>query len=161
MTDDSTPTSANLAVLALGSNLGDRASTLASALRGVGQLHGTRVLRVSPWYETDPVGGPAGQPAFLNGAALVETSLSPDGLLKALLAIEQAHGARGQGRMLGAVRHHHQGRALFVQLTQQVHDRTPALAWKDAGRDYALKGFDAPIRLYAASGNTRRNIAGS
>ncbi len=92
MTADSTPTSANLAVLALGSNLGDRASTLASALRGVGQLHGTRVLRVSPWYETDPVGGPAGQPAFLNGAALVETSLSPDGLLKALLAIEQAHG---------------------------------------------------------------------
>ena len=36
MTADSTPTSANLAVLALGSNLGDRASTLASALRGVG-----------------------------------------------------------------------------------------------------------------------------
>jgi adenylate cyclase len=48
-----------------------------------------------------------------------------------------------------------------ILVTQQVHDRTPALPWKDAGRDYALKGFDAPIRLYAASGSTRRNIAGS
>jgi class 3 adenylate cyclase len=37
-----------------------------------------------------------------------------------------------------------------ILVTQRVHDRTPALTWKDAGRDYTLKGFDAPIRLYAA-----------
>jgi adenylate cyclase len=36
-----------------------------------------------------------------------------------------------------------------ILVTQRVHDRTPAIAWKDAGRDYVLKGIDAPVRLYA------------
>ncbi len=92
MTADSLSISANLAVVALGSNLGDRAGTLASAIRALGDRENTQVLRVSPWFETDPVGGPPGQPAFLNGAALIETGLTPEGLLQALLAIEQAHG---------------------------------------------------------------------
>jgi len=38
-----------------------------------------------------------------------------------------------------------------ILVTQRVHDRTPALAWNDAGRDYILKGFEAPVRLYVAS----------
>ncbi len=37
-----------------------------------------------------------------------------------------------------------------ILVTQRVHDRTPDIAWADAGRDYSLKGFDAPVRLYAA-----------
>ena len=36
-----------------------------------------------------------------------------------------------------------------ILVTQRVHDRTPATAWKDAGRDYVLKGIEAPVRLYA------------
>ena len=38
-----------------------------------------------------------------------------------------------------------------ILVTERVHDRAPALGWRDAGRDYTLKGFEATIRLYAAS----------
>jgi 2-amino-4-hydroxy-6-hydroxymethyldihydropteridine diphosphokinase len=38
------------------------------------------------------VGGPVGQPQFFNGAALLQTQLQPNQLLKAMLAIEQVHG---------------------------------------------------------------------
>jgi adenylate cyclase len=38
-----------------------------------------------------------------------------------------------------------------ILATQRVHDRTLALDWSDAGRDYTLKGFEAPIKLYATS----------
>jgi 2-amino-4-hydroxy-6-hydroxymethyldihydropteridine diphosphokinase len=92
MSDLPAPSPKNLAALALGANLGDRAETLNRAVSALGRLEQTSVLRVSPWCETAPVGGPAGQPAFLNGAALVETALSPDQLLKALMGVEQAHG---------------------------------------------------------------------
>ncbi len=37
-----------------------------------------------------------------------------------------------------------------ILVTQRVHDRTLELAWNDEGRDYTLKGFEAPVRLYAA-----------
>ena len=37
-----------------------------------------------------------------------------------------------------------------ILVTQRVHDRTAALDWKDPGRDYSLKGFEAPVTLYAA-----------
>lgn len=37
-----------------------------------------------------------------------------------------------------------------ILVTQRVHDRTSELAWTDDGRDYTLKGFEAPVRLYAA-----------
>lgn len=52
------------AFLGLGSNLGDRRAQLRRAvelLAAAGDL-----VAVSPLYETDPVGGPAGQPAYLN-----------------------------------------------------------------------------------------------
>jgi pantoate--beta-alanine ligase len=76
------------ALLALGSNLGDRAATLDRAVELLRQVAGIAVLRVSRWHETDPVGGPAGQSAYLNGAALVETSLDPHALLGELQRIE-------------------------------------------------------------------------
>ena len=51
--------------IALGANLGDRLGTLQAA---VDELAGRlEVVAVSAVYETDPVGGPDGQPAFLNG----------------------------------------------------------------------------------------------
>lgn len=37
-----------------------------------------------------------------------------------------------------------------ILATQRVHERTPDVAWNDAGRDYTLKGIEAPVRLYAA-----------
>ena len=86
------PRSFERAAIALGSNLGDRAGHLDRAVSEIRALRGVRVLAVSRWIETDPVGGPPGAPAFLNGALLVETRLRPAELLEALLDIERAHG---------------------------------------------------------------------
>lgn len=77
--------------MALGSNLGDRAATLARARAAIGRLPGTRVLGASPVEETAPI-GPVAQGPFLNQMLLVETALEPPALLDRLLAIEQAEG---------------------------------------------------------------------
>ncbi len=75
-------------LLALGSNLGDRHSILAKACAEVADLQGVQLLARSRWYETVPIGGAEGQGNFLNGAILLETSLLPQPLVSALLAIE-------------------------------------------------------------------------
>jgi 2-amino-4-hydroxy-6-hydroxymethyldihydropteridine diphosphokinase len=84
------------AIVALGGNLGDRAATLGAALAALTRLPGTRLLAVSPAYDSDPV-GPAGQPDYLNLCAALETGLGPRELLEAGLAIE-----RGLGRVRSA-----------------------------------------------------------
>lgn len=76
------------ALLGLGGNLGDRAATAAAALGKLASLPGSRLLGVSPAYDSDPV-GPPGQPSFLNLCAALETPLDPGGLLAAALAIER------------------------------------------------------------------------
>ena len=93
------------AFIGLGSNLGDREATLHSAVRSLERLPRTRVVGVSSFRETEPV-GVAGGPMFLNGAAEVETALEPAELLAALLAIERRHGRRraGAGAVQGAPR---------------------------------------------------------
>ena len=78
-----------LAAIALGSNLGDRKATLADAVRSLASVG--HVVAVSPWIETEPVGY-TDQPEFVNGAALIETELSPTLLLQNLLQIEREHG---------------------------------------------------------------------
>jgi len=57
-----------------------------------------RVRRISRWRETRAVGGPAGQPPYLNGAVTVETSLAPDALLDVLHDIENRLGRRRSQR---------------------------------------------------------------
>lgn len=83
---------ATSAYIALGSNLGKRQLALRSAIGRIGQLPGTRVLRVATFRETAPVGGPAGQGAYINGAVGVETELGARELLEALLGIERELG---------------------------------------------------------------------
>jgi pantoate--beta-alanine ligase len=80
------------ALIALGSNVGDRAAMLASAIELLRATPNIEVTRVSGWHETDPVGGPPDQGPYLNGAAVLTTSLDPESLLLALLAIEQQLG---------------------------------------------------------------------
>ena len=83
-------------MIALGSNLGDRAAMLEQARRAIGRLAGTRVLAASPVEETAPV-GPVKQDPFLNQMLMVETTSSPRELLDALLDIERANGrVRGE-----------------------------------------------------------------
>lgn len=79
-----------IAYISVGANLGDRADTIARALRMLDEVPGIRLLRASALIETDPVGPP--QPRYLNGAAAVETALDARELLDALLAIERSLG---------------------------------------------------------------------
>jgi 2-amino-4-hydroxy-6-hydroxymethyldihydropteridine diphosphokinase len=75
------------AAIGLGSNLGDRAAHLNHAISRLrSAMPG---LRVSRFFETEPVGAPGPQPQFLNAAAAGETALSARALLDALLAIER------------------------------------------------------------------------
>jgi 2-amino-4-hydroxy-6-hydroxymethyldihydropteridine diphosphokinase len=80
------------AYIALGSNLGDREDYLQRALTALRQTEGVEVSRISPVYETRPVGGPAGQGAYLNAVVEVRTERSAQDLLDVLLAIEQSLG---------------------------------------------------------------------
>lgn len=84
--------------VALGSNLGDRAATLARARAAIGALPGTRLVAATDVEETAPF-GPVPQGPFLNQMLHVETSLEPDALLDALLAIERAEGRTREGVM--------------------------------------------------------------
>jgi 2-amino-4-hydroxy-6-hydroxymethyldihydropteridine diphosphokinase len=70
---------ATRAVVAFGANLGDREAALR---RAVGLLAArTQLVAVSAVFETEPVGGPAGQPAFYNAIAIVDTDLDAVALL--------------------------------------------------------------------------------
>lgn len=78
-----------IAHIALGSNLGDRAKTLAAATDRLRRLG--RVEACSSLYETEPVGFHE-QPAFLNAVLALDTELDPLSLLHALLGIERELG---------------------------------------------------------------------
>jgi 2-amino-4-hydroxy-6-hydroxymethyldihydropteridine diphosphokinase len=82
-----------LAYLGLGSNLGDRESNLQAAREAL-DWGPARLLRCSRIYETEPVGGPNGQPWFLNQVCEVDTRMTPEELLERCLAIETALGRR-------------------------------------------------------------------
>lgn len=82
----------SMSYLALGSNLGDRWGHLRDALQMLANTTGCKVIGVGPMIETAAVDAPAGSPPFLNSAVGVETSLSPEALLVALLGIERSLG---------------------------------------------------------------------
>ena len=71
------------AFLALGSNLGEREQLLREAVASIPDL-----VAVSPVYETDPVGGPGGQGAFLNAVVELDTERSPRELLELCQRLE-------------------------------------------------------------------------
>lgn len=82
---------ADVAFVALGSNVGDRHAHLARARAAMALLPGTRVLAETAVEETAPV-GPVAQGAFLNQMVALETTLEPLVLLDHLLDIERAAG---------------------------------------------------------------------
>jgi 2-amino-4-hydroxy-6-hydroxymethyldihydropteridine diphosphokinase len=79
------------AVLALGSNLGERNDTLSGAVADLVDRPEVRLLAVSPVVQTKAVGGPEGQPDFLNMVMTVETTLEPLELLKHCQSVENKH----------------------------------------------------------------------
>lgn len=83
------------AIIAFGSNLGDRAATIRQAANDLADLGGTVLLALSPLYESaaiKPDGVDLEAPEYLNAVALVNTDLPPEALLQELAGIEQDHG---------------------------------------------------------------------
>lgn len=80
------------ALIGMGANLGKPAENLEAAKSELADLQSTKLLATSDWITTAPVGGPENQGEFLNGAALLETSLSPDSLVAELQRIEKTLG---------------------------------------------------------------------
>lgn len=118
-------------LIGLGSNVGSREENLQRAVDLLEQTPGIDVRAVSRWLPTRPVGGPAGQPDFLNGVALLRTSLSPEHLLHRVQEIEL---------QLGRIRMERWGPRsldldilLYEQLviqTPQLRIPHPAMPWR-------------------------------
>jgi 2-amino-4-hydroxy-6-hydroxymethyldihydropteridine diphosphokinase len=88
-----------LVYIGLGANLGDRETTIRRALQLL-ESGDTTVVGVSTLRETDPVGYEE-QPAFLNGAAALQTELGPRQLLDRLMAVELELGRDRSGPKFG------------------------------------------------------------
>jgi 2-amino-4-hydroxy-6-hydroxymethyldihydropteridine diphosphokinase len=79
------------AVIALGSNVGNRLERLQSAIDALADTPGLEVKAVSPVYETEPWGvEPGTQSSYFNAVVLVRTTLPPGSLLERGHAIEEA-----------------------------------------------------------------------
>jgi 2-amino-4-hydroxy-6-hydroxymethyldihydropteridine diphosphokinase len=83
--------------LSLGSNLGDRLTTLREGMRRLRRLDDVAVVAGSPLYESEPWEAAPGRTAdeqrwYLNGVVAIETSLPPRTLLAHVQAIEAALG---------------------------------------------------------------------
>jgi dihydroneopterin aldolase/2-amino-4-hydroxy-6-hydroxymethyldihydropteridine diphosphokinase len=77
------PLRSHEAIVALGSNLGDREGYLRAAVAELGN-----VVAMSQVYETEPIGGPDAQDAYLNMVVKVDTSLDPFAFLRRCQRIE-------------------------------------------------------------------------
>jgi len=143
-------------VLALGSNLGDRLRYLQSGLIALADY--LEVAAVSAVYETDPVGGPAGQDSYLNAVVIGTTQLTPEALLAACHEVEAA-AQRTRLERWGP-------RTLDVDVVSfgsvertepdpvlphpRAHERTfVLLPWAEADPDAVLPGFGRVAELAA------------
>jgi len=137
--------------IALGGNLGEARTTLQWARAELSQLGA--VTAVSGLYRTAPVGGPAGQPDYLNAALSLRTHLGAPDLLAALHDIEARAGRERRERW--------EARTLDLDLILYgdlvVH--TPALtlphprAWERAFVLAPLADLD-PLRCHPETGET-------
>lgn len=150
------------AVLSLGSNLGERAQSLQSALDSLADTPEVFVAAVSPVYETTPVDSPEGAEDYLNVVVVLDTTLDAKMLLERTQAIEQAF-----GRERGPVRN--APRTLDVDLIvmgedhyadddievphPRAHERAFVLApWADVDPNAEIPGKGRVVDLLAKVG---------
>lgn len=81
----------NTAYLGLGANIGEPAAEIVSVLRELANMPTITVSAVSSLYLTTPV-GMTDQPNFVNAAAEIQTTQTPEELLETLLALEKNRG---------------------------------------------------------------------
>ena len=82
------PSRRSQCLIGCGANLGSRRDQLDQAIDMLRFMPGVEMLEVSQFIETRPIGGPTGQPPFLNAACLVETNFEPEEMLDMLAAVE-------------------------------------------------------------------------
>lgn len=82
------------AVVAFGANLGDPCVAFQDVAASLARLPAVSNVRSSCLYRTEPVGGPTGQPPYINGAYELETSLEPPELHLCLLDLQHQYGRR-------------------------------------------------------------------
>ena len=140
------------AVLALGSNLGDRGATIVQAVTRLAQADGVEVTAASTLVETvalTPSGPDASAPSYLNGVVLVETTLQPEQLLELANSIEtdlgRVRGERWADRTLDIDLVDVEGIALESERLTLPHpraaERTFVLApWLEVDADAVLNG---------------------
>jgi 2-amino-4-hydroxy-6-hydroxymethyldihydropteridine diphosphokinase len=88
------------AYVGVGSNLADPRTQVERALQRLARMPESRLLRSSHLYRSAPW-GVVDQPEFVNAAAAIETGLSPQALMQALLAIERDAGRDRGGERWG------------------------------------------------------------
>lgn len=80
------------AYIGIGSNLDNPVAQVQRAFQALDDLPACANIACSPLYRTAPVGGPPGQPDYINAVAALDTVLTADDLLKALQALETVQG---------------------------------------------------------------------
>ncbi|MGW0468853.1 2-amino-4-hydroxy-6-hydroxymethyldihydropteridine diphosphokinase [Streptomyces sp. NPDC003027] len=150
------------AVIALGSNLGNRMETLQGAIDALEDTPGLRVKAVSSVYETEPWGvEPGSQPSYLNAVALVKTTLPPSSLLERAHAVEEAFhrvreerwGARTIDVDIVAYADVVSDDPVLTLPHPRAHQRAFVLApWRDVDPEAQLPGHGAVAELLTALG---------
>lgn len=152
------------AVVAVGSNLGDRVGTFQAAVRALAEADGIEVTAISTPIESiavRPDGEDPDAPVYLNAVVLVRTTLSPRALLDLLHRIEDAHGrVRGErwgDRTLDLDLIDYAGRrSTEPELTlphPRAHERAFVLGpWAEVAPEAELPGHGRVVDLLAALG---------
>jgi len=86
--------------IGLGANLVEPVAQLQAAVTALGQLPETKLVQVSRFYSSKPM-GPQDQPDYVNAVAALDTRLTPLALLHALQQIELAHGRQRKAERWG------------------------------------------------------------
>ena len=137
------------AVLALGSNLGDRQDILQGGVDAIAGIEGVRLTGVSPVYETVPVGGPP-QPDYFNAVVLADVTIPSRELLDRLHEVEAAFdrvrivrwGPRTLDIDIITVDGERSGDPDLTLPHPRAHERAFVLApWHDVDPDAVLPGY--------------------
>jgi 2-amino-4-hydroxy-6-hydroxymethyldihydropteridine diphosphokinase len=153
-------TGVRAAVLALGSNLGDRQDILQGGVDAIAGIEGVRLTSVSPVYETVPVGGPT-QPDYLNAVVLANVAIPSDELLDRLHEVEAAFdrvrvvrwGPRTLDIDIITVAGEHSDDPDLTLPHPRAHERAFVLApWHDADPGAVLPGHGPVADLLARVG---------
>ena len=77
--------------IAIGSNLASPLEQVNAAVQAIGEIPDSRIVAVSSFYRTPPL-GPQDQPDYLNAAVALDTALAPEALLDHTQRIELQQG---------------------------------------------------------------------